>query len=40
LPQDARRAQPLWPAAALLLAQEVINRRLFSEVRGDPTISN
>jgi hypothetical protein len=27
-----RRAQTLWPGAALLLAQEVLNRRLFSEV--------
>jgi hypothetical protein len=33
LPTSARRAQPLWPAAALSLAQEVLNRRLFSEVR-------
>jgi len=33
LPSGARRAQPLWPAAALSLAQEVLNRRLFSEVR-------
>jgi len=33
LPSNARRAQPLWPAAALMLAQEVLNRRLFSEVR-------
>ena len=33
LPSGARRAQPLWPAAALMLAQEVLNRRLFSEVR-------
>jgi hypothetical protein len=32
LSDGARRAQPLWPAAALALAQEVLNRRLFSQV--------
>ena len=33
LGQNARRAQPLWPAAVLALAQEILNRRLFSQVR-------
>jgi len=33
LSTSARRAQPLWPAAALALVQEVLNRRLFSQVR-------
>ena len=33
LPTAARRSLPLWPAATLALCQEVLNRRLFSEVR-------
>ena len=35
LSEAARRAQPLWPAATLALVQEVLNRRLFSVVRGE-----